>query len=212
MIKGIFFDVGGVLCKSSENSNRKLSFKKVLSDFTNRPLGNFNIRKQGYLWKSSNSKKNLVIQLCKDLKIDDWQTLYQKLSSYSYKISLYEDVEPCLKKLSCKYKLGILSNTTPWTDFDHRELGIGSYINLSILSCRVGMVKPNLEIFAYAQKEIGIKKQELLYVGDNIEYDIKPALKSNWKAILLSRDKNIQKSPAPVISSLSELENTIPKL
>ena len=209
MIKGIFFDVGGVLCRSSDDINKKPSFKKVLSAFTHKSLTDFNVKKQDYLWKLSNSKKKLVIRLCKDLKIDDWRTLYKKLSTYSYEVRLYKDVKPSLKKLSANYKLGILSNTTLWTDFDHDKLGIGNYIEISILSCRVGMVKPDVEIFNYAQKAVGVDEQELLYVGDNVEYDIRPALRANWKAVLLCRNKWIKNSPVPIISNLFELENIL---
>jgi len=209
MIKGIFFDVGGVLCGSSDNIDKKPSFKKALSAFTHKPTTAFNVKKQDYLWKLSDSKKKLVIRLCEDLKIDDWETLYKRLSAYSYEVRLYKDVKPSLKRLSVNYRLGLLSNTTMWTDFDHDKLGIGNYVEISILSCRVGMAKPDVEIFNYAQKAVGLDVQELLYVGDNVKYDIKPALKANWKAVLLCRDKRIKNSQVPTISNLFELENIL---
>ncbi|MCK4554577.1 HAD family hydrolase [Candidatus Parcubacteria bacterium] len=209
MIKGIFFDVGGTLCKSLDN--KKPSFKKILAGFTNKPVTDFNINKQSYLWTSSASKKELIIRLCRDLKIDEWKALYKKFSKYSYEVFLYEDVEPCLKKLSTKYKLGLLSNTTVWTAFNHNKLGIGNYIKISVLSCKIGVAKPDVRIFNHARKAMGINAHESLYVGDNIEYDIKPALAANWKAVLLCRDKNIKNSPVPIISDLSELENVLLK-
>lgn len=212
MIKGIFFDVGGTLCGSSGDINKKPSFKKILADFTHRSVSDFNVKKQNYLWTSSVSKKKLVLQLCQDLKIDDWKALYEKLLLCSCEVSLYKDVIPCLKKLNAKYRLGLLSNTTVWTAFNHDELGIGDYVESSILSCEVGMVKPDVEIFDYARKKMGLKTKELLYVGDNIEYDIIPALMANWRAVLLCRDKNIKNSPVPTISNLFELDNILKDL
>ncbi|MBA4320712.1 MAG: hypothetical protein C0412_20145 [Flavobacterium sp.] len=210
MIKGIFFDVGGTLCRSLDN--KKPSFKKILAGFTNRSVTDFNVNKQNYLWTSSASKKKLIMQLCRDLKIDDWETLYKKLETYFYEICLYEDVKPCFRKLSIKYKLGLLSNTTLWTAFDHNKLGLDNYIKFSVLSCRVGVAKPDIKIFTYSQKIMKLGAQELLYVGDSFEYDIKPALKAGWKAVLLCRDKNIKNLPVHIISDLSELENTLLKL
>jgi len=169
MIKGIFFDVGGTLCKSSDN--KKPSFKKILAGFTNRSVTDFNVARQSYLWTSSASKKELIMQLCHDLKIDDWKTLFKKLSTLSYEVSLYKDVKPCLKKLSAKYKLGILCNTTPWTARNHHELQIGRYVKTSVLSCRVGVAKPDIKIFTYTQEITGLGAQELLYVGDSFEYE-----------------------------------------
>ncbi|MBA4320865.1 MAG: hypothetical protein C0412_20945 [Flavobacterium sp.] len=212
MIKGIFFDVGGTICGSFNSIEEKPSFKKVLANLTHRSATDFNVNQQSYLWTSSTSKKELIIQLCHDLEIDDWKTLFKKLSTLSYEVSLYKDVKPCLKKLSAKYKLGILSNTTPWTALDHHKLRIGRYVKMSVLSCRVGVAKPDIKIFTYAQEIMGLNAQELLYVGDSFEYDIKPALKAGWKAILLCRDKNIKNSPVPIISDLFELENTLLKV
>jgi HAD superfamily hydrolase (TIGR01549 family) len=210
MIKGIFFDVGGTLCKSLDN--KKPSFKRILASLTNRPVTDFNVNKQSYLWTSPLSKKELILRLCRDLKIDDWETLYKRLSTHSYEVSLYKDVKPCLKKLSAKYKLGILSNTTPWTALDHHKLRIGRYVKMSVFSCRVRVAKPDIKIFTHAQEITGLDAQELLYVGDSFEYDIKPALKAGWKAVLLCRDKSIQNSPVPIISNLFELENILSKI
>ena len=123
--------------------------------------------------------------------------------------ALYKDAKPCLKKLSTKYKLGILCNTTPWTARDHHQLQIDKYVKASVLSCRVGAAKPDIKIFTHAQKIMGFDAQKLLYVGDSFEYDVKPALKAGWKAILLCRDKNNKKSLAPIISDLFKLENII---
>ncbi len=212
MIKGIFFDVGGTICRSSNSIEEKPSFKKVLANLTHRSATDFNVKKQDYLWTSSLSKKELILRLCRDLKIDDWETLYKRLSTHSYKVSLYKDVKPCLKKLSAKYKLGILSNTTPWTALDHHKLRIGRYVKMSIFSCKVGVAKPDIKIFIYAQEKMGLDAQELLYVGDSFEHDVEPALKAGWKAVLLCRDKNIKNSSVPIISDLSELESTLLKV
>jgi len=210
MIKGIFFDVGGTLCKTSDN--KKPSFKRILANFTNRPVTDFSVRKQGYLWTSSASKKELIIQLCRDFKIKGWGSLYKNLSKYSYKVCLYKDVNPCIKKLNSRYRLGILSNTTSWTAFDHNKLGLGKYLEISVLSCKIGLAKPDVKIFKYVQKLMGLEPHNLLYVGDSIEYDIEPALKANWKAILLCRDKNVKDSPVPIINNLLELENILSKI
>jgi len=211
MIKGIFFDVGGTLCSFSKNINKKPSFKKILASFTNKSVSDFGVKKQSYLWKSDASKKKLINRLCLDLKIDNCNVLYKKLSKYPYKLYLYKDVKPCLKKLSTKYQLGLLSNATPWTAFNHNKLGIGNYVKISVLSCEVGLVKPDIKIFNYASKLVGLSPRELLYIGDNIEYDIKPALLANWNAILLCREKNIKNAPVPIISDLFKLDDILLK-
>ena len=67
----------------------------------------------------------------------------------------------------------------------------------------------DIKIFNHAQEITGLGAQELLYVGDSFECDVKPALKAGWKAVLLSRDKKNQESPVPVIFDLFGLEEVL---
>ncbi len=209
MIKCIFFDVGGTLCKSSYEKGKKPSFKEMLSLYTNKPMEAFAVEKQPYLWTESGPKKELITRLCNDLEIDDCQTLCKKLNDFSYKVKLYNDVKTNLKKVSSKYELGILSNTSIWTAMDGAQLGLKDYIKYNILSCNVGSSKPDIKIYKYAEELTGYKPNELLYVGDTIKFDVNPSLEAGWKAILLCRDKKIKKASVPIISNLYELDDVI---
>ncbi len=209
MIKCIFFDIGGTLCKSPDREDGKLSFKKTLAHYTNKPTKHFSIEKQPYLWTKPGPKKELIIQLCKDLGIKDHQRLQDKLSGFSYKVKLYDDVRPGLKKLCSKFELGILSNTTIWTAKDATELGLKGYIKYNVLSCKVGAAKPDTQIYQYAEKITGFKPSELLYIGDTIEFDINPALEAGWKSILMCRKRRRRGVPVPTISKLDELEKAM---
>ncbi len=209
MIKCIFFDVGGTLCKSSYKKGKKPSFKEMLSRYTNKPMETFSVAKQPYLWTTSGPRKELITRLCNDLKIDDCQTLQKKLNNFSYKVKLYNDVKPILKKLSSNFTMGILSNTSIWTAMDGAQLGLKGYIKYNILSCEVGSSKPDIKIYKYAEKLSGYKPNELLYVGDTIKFDVNPSLRAGWKAILISRDKEIKKASVPIISNLYELDDAI---
>lgn len=212
MIKCIFFDVGGTLCKSSYKKNKKPSFKEMLSLYTDKPMETFDVKKQPYLWTTSGPKKDLVIRLCHDLNIGDYTTLYQKLNAFSYKVKLYSDVKPTLAKLKDKYKLGILSNTSIWTALDGSQLGLKNFIRYNILSCDVGTAKPDIKIYKHAEKKTGFKPGEHLYVGDTIKFDVEPSLKAGWKTILLCRDNETKKAPVPIISNLYELEEILTQI
>lgn len=209
MIKCIFFDVGGTLCESSYKKGKKPSFKEILALYTNKPMKTFAVEKQPYLWTESGPKKELIIRLCKDLKIEDYQILWKKLNSFSYKVKLYNDVKLNLKKLSPKFIFGILSNTSIWTALNGAQLGLKNYIKYNILSCKVGSSKPDVKIYKHAEKLTGFKPSELLYVGDTIKFDISPSLKAGWKAILICRDKTIKKASVPIISNLYKLNDAI---
>ena len=69
-------------------------------------------------------------------------------------------------------------------------MGILNYFRIRVCSGEVGIVKPDVRIFQLAEKRSGMKGSRILYVGDNVENDIKPAKSIGWSAALrLSSEK-----------------------
>lgn len=61
--------------------------------------------------------------------------------------------------------------------------------SLTLLSYRLGVAKPSTAIFDYMAKRIenlGIHPEEVLYVGNSPDHDIKPAKKQAWETALRS--------------------------
>jgi len=114
-------------------------------------------------------------------------------------------------------KLGIVSNT-----FVHRvslerhlqKLGVLDFFSIRLYSYELGLRKPDARIFRIAAEKIGEALENILFVGDRIDKDIRPALKSGMAAALKDAYTNAGKttpSGAWRISRIAELPDLIEK-
>lgn len=100
-------------------------------------------------------------------------------------------------------RLGIISN------FSERLPGIinklfGSIFSHVIVSEKERLQKPSLEFYENAVKQIGLGKEEILYIGDSLKLDVIPAQQLGIKALLIDRQGFYQQHPF-TIKSLHEL-------
>lgn len=68
--------------------------------------------------------------------------------------------------------------------------------------------KPSLDFYKHALKEINLKPQEILYIGDSYKLDFIPAQQLGIKALIIDREEVYIKSDNK-ISSLNEIEKYI---
>jgi putative hydrolase of the HAD superfamily len=154
------------------------------------------------------------------LNEDQWRRLiwlwYEPLSKVAH-------VEPDIKKtLHClKQKgitLGILSNTFingSALDEHLEQLGLLDFFDIRLYSYQFGFRKPDKRIFKAAAKRIGQRCENIMFVGDRINKDIKPAIRVGMTAVLkkayTNDSKKIPKN-AYRIEQLSELPELIKQL
>ena len=124
----------------------------------------------------------------------------QNAHDYNFLESWVSDYEPILEmhealvKLKSKYHVGILSNIykgmlplllekkfIPHIDYD--------YI---IFSCDVGMMKPDSDMYAYAQKIANMDPKNILLIDDRQDF-LEGAKKAQWQTFLFN-DKERAKS------------------
>ncbi len=83
----------------------------------------------------------------------------------------------CLEMLSTKFRIGILTNGFEGTQtLKLSESGIGNFVNYLQTSERVGLAKPSLDFFQWALNHANIDSKEALYIGDNINTDVRGGL------------------------------------
>jgi len=115
-------------------------------------------------------------------------------------------------------KLGIVSNTFVNGNTLERHLeqsGLLEFFTVRVYSCEFDFRKPDARIFRIAAQRISEAFDNILFVGDRIEYDIQPTLKLGMKAVVKSAYTNISKRVplgARRINSLSELPGIIEKI
>lgn len=115
-------------------------------------------------------------------------------------------------------KLGILSNTfvnAHSLEEQLRQLGLLDFFSVRLYSYQFDFRKPDLRIFEIAAEQIGEASENILYVGDRIDMDIKPALKIGMQPVLKAAYTNAGKTTpngAWKINQISELPALIKKI
>lgn len=115
-------------------------------------------------------------------------------------------------------KLGIVSNTFvsgESLDKHLQQVGILEFFPVRVYSYKFSFRKPDTQIFKFAAGRIGEMAEDILFVGDRIDKDIKPAVKTGMKAVLKAAYTNIgEKPPKGVwkVEQLSELPALIQKI
>ena len=132
-------------------------------------------------------------------------------------------VEPDIKETLGKLKgmglkLGILSNTfisAGSLDRQFGQLGMLEFFPYRLYSYQFPFRKPDRRIFEAAIAKIGEPAQNILFVGDRLGVDIRPALKAGMRAVLKSAYTNQGKKlpeGALKINLISELPGIIKKI
>ena len=130
------------------------------------------------------------------------------LSEYEAKWWLYDDVLPCLERLSGP--LGIVTNGN--REQQVKKLSatlIEKYFDVIVTSEDVGISKPNAGIFEAARSEAAAPVGACTYVGDQLETDAVGAADAGWRSVWLNRESVPDHTPreVEVITSLNQLES-----
>lgn len=240
-IKAVLFDLGETLLDFGKVKTTRL-FRhgaRLSYDFlksSGQPVGNF----EYYCWRNlialrfrhliSNITKNDInssallrrIGINKGIKFDtqQWRDFawlwYEPLSKIATTEPKIKETLIALKKMGLK--LGILSNT-----FVNRhslekhleQVGILDFFTVRMYSYEFNFRKPDARIFKIAAERIGEAVENIMYVGDRIDKDIKPALKIGMHVVLKAAYTNVGKTPpdgAWKITHISELPALIKKI
>jgi putative hydrolase of the HAD superfamily len=105
-------------------------------------------------------------------------------------------------------KLGIVSNTfisASSLEKHLEQLGILDFFGVRLFSCQFDFRKPSSKIFKVAADRIGEMLGNILFVGDRIDKDIIPAVKSGMHAVLKAAYTNAGKKPPKGVCKIDRL-------
>ncbi len=117
--------------------------------------------------------------------------------------------------------LGVISNIISLTfvPIILEEYGIMPYMSCVVLSSVSGVRKPKSGIFRIAEKELGLRPEELAYVGDTVSRDVIGARNAGWRLMIqisnpstAFRDKDVKDSgyaPDYRITDLAQIPDII---
>lgn len=131
-------------------------------------------------------------------------------------LSRLAQVEPDIRETLARLtdlglKLGILSNTfvnRASLERHLRRAGILEFFPVRLFSYEFKVRKPDVQIFRIAAERVGAALENVLFVGDRIDKDIRPALACGMRAALKDAYTNAGKATPPGawrIGQVSEL-------
>ena len=240
-IKAVLFDLGETLLNFGKVNTGRLFLQgaKLSYDFLkscDQPVGNFqyyccrNLISMRIRYLLSNITKNDFNSLAllrgigikKGIRLDgqQWRHFawlwYEPLS----KVATTEpDIKETLTALkNSGLKLGIVSNTFvngSSLDKHMEQVGILDFFTVRLYSYEFDFRKPDVRIFRVAAERISEIMENILFVGDRIDSDIRPAIRSGMQAALKTAYTNDgKKTPkgAWKINQISELPVLIEKI
>ncbi len=130
------------------------------------------------------------------------------LRRYEESWVLYPDVRPCLAKFK-GHQLGVISNGDAKQQRQKlAALGVLCFSTI-VISGDIGIAKPAEGIFAAACRAAGRKRNECVYVGDDLHSDAEGSLQAGLHAVWLNRDGSTVPSGFTALGSLACLDEVI---
>ena len=235
-VKGVLFDFGGTLSKQQA----PLVIQKILSDEgTTCPIGllekaletaweedALNATRSEFRGFTRPNEKTEYLRLNRlilthvGIKHNEEhlaRLIHEKWAEYASSVAreAFEDVTPCLKKLSqINLKMGVVSNIDSTRELQRglSDLGITDYFQTIVASGEVGYAKPHPEIFRIASHDLDLPTASLVHVGDLYAVDVIGANSAGVTGILIDREDKLPNINCPRILSLEELPPLVAEL
>jgi HAD superfamily hydrolase (TIGR01509 family) len=165
MIKGIIFDMDGVIVDSNQfhYDNWNTHFKKHF---------NITIAKEDFASRLGESAKDFTKYFVDKYEInEDYKEVLGEILSYyeknSKKLKLKEGIIEALPKLKKKYKIALATGANKeWAMQVVTSLGIVDYFDYIIAGNEVKKAKPEPEIFLRAAEMIKLRPEECVVIED----------------------------------------------
>jgi putative hydrolase of the HAD superfamily len=105
-------------------------------------------------------------------------------------VHFYPGVEDMLVKLrQMGLKVGLVSNSNYVTPPVVERLDLRRKLDLTILSCEVGMAKPQVEIFLMAAQRLKVETHQCLFVGDGGDREMEGAKLAGCTTALVEQER-----------------------
>jgi len=118
---------------------------------------------QRYITYYSDLNRYLQLDLSRDAVADIARDHTYNFSNYI----LFPSAASTLKTLKEHgYRIGVISDTWPSTVPQQKEAGLYDYYDFLVLSCDLGVLKPDLKMYTTALEKMGLAPEETLYVDD----------------------------------------------
>jgi len=118
------------------------------------------------------------------------QALDAYFEEYIRRVTIEEEVIPTLRSLLPRYSLGVVTNFA-YPSGVHailRKFGLEKIFDPVVISGEVGWIKPSPIIFQVALSKLRLSADQVVFVGDDPEADIRGAKNVGMKTVFLARE------------------------
>ena len=115
--------------------------------------------------------------------------------------SVSDTIAQMLSECAKRYKIGIISNgNSEYQRKKMRSMELDRWFKEEdiLVSGDVRIDKPDRRIFEIAQEHFGIPVENLLYVGDSLNNDVRGAGKAGWMTVWMNRNERVREQDDPV--------------
>lgn len=223
-IKHVFFDLDHTLWDHEQNAKKVIKDLYVEFDLSSRMDLDQSAFQEVYskvnatLWNDynhgrierdylRNERFRIVLEHCDAKETHD----SMKLSDYFLfhcprQVATMDGADMVLEYLYKKYSMSIITNG--FEDVQEVKMessGLHKYFNFVFTSESIGKKKPDPEIFEFAMDKVGVKKHEVIMIGDNLKADVEGAQNAGITPIFYNPLGTVKSECQWQISHLSEL-------
>ena len=196
-IKALIWDMEGVLMLTDDNNMPLTVAKKLNAPYEKvREIYFSDINDKMDLGEMTQDKFNEYV-------LDTLQISREKKhlleEIFSEKLFIDEDLLKYIVEMGSKYKLGLLSNySNDLRPKIEKEWALGSVFDEIIISCEVGLIKPDPAIFNLILAHLGVKAEESVFIDDRIK-NIDGAKKMGFQTIFFTSKEQALKELAHIL-------------
>ncbi len=211
-VKVVFFDFWGTLVENGVLPSPIKEARRILW-LNQMEFSEFVVRfEAAFMREEFPSLREAFSAVCREFKLTPNEHHVDQLIGLWNKNRLlakpFPEVLEVLASLKKKYKLVLVSNTDCFSIQEVIEkYKLAQYFDLVLLSCKVGKLKSDPELFAQALETLNLTAEDALMVGDSIDSDIRSAEAAGIPALLL--DRKDRREFSPKISNLYELQEML---
>ena len=198
--KAIAFDAFGTLMQIGQSRSPYLKLMKWLKDNGRKPKSN----DASVIMSNYVDLAELAQIFGRRIPEDLLQELHEDLEFELQTIKVYEDVIPTLLELKrLGFKLALCSNLAK--PYGKALSPLLPYFDVSILSYKVGEIKPNTQIYNILIERLGCQMSDVLFIGDHPYLDVEKPLELGMSAKLI--DRKTHQTIQDVLSSIINLNH-----
>lgn len=166
-MKAILFDAGGVLLKNRLEELDSALVRNIQASVAKIVL---KARKElGLeLLLGKRSTADFLTKVKEELSEHIDQKQYRKV--YLETMVINKELLSLVESLKKHYRVGLISNTSDLHAQINRERGLCAHFDPLLISCEIGYVKPQKEIFELALKKLALPPQECIFIDDRQEH------------------------------------------